>query len=91
MTDWVHSVHYRAPFYISSNNYTKIVVDRVQAADQRVYNILFLATGMFWLGKDTLFLVFRTYSYLCLVCFLVDPACNHALFVIAVRNNGLKI
>ncbi len=47
MTDWVHSVHYTAPFYISSNNYTKIVVDRVQAADQSMYNILFLATGMF--------------------------------------------
>lgn len=44
MTDWVHSVHNTAPFYISSNNYTKIVVDQVQAADKRVYNILLLAT-----------------------------------------------
>ncbi|XP_068579641.1 semaphorin-7A [Cebidichthys violaceus] len=44
MTDWVHSVHYKAPFYISSNNYTKIAVDRVQAADQRMYNVLLLAT-----------------------------------------------
>ncbi|XP_075946025.1 semaphorin-7A [Anarhichas minor] len=44
MTDWVHSVHYTAPFYISSNNYTKIAVDRVQAADQHMYNVLLLAT-----------------------------------------------
>ncbi|XP_051808166.1 semaphorin-7A isoform X2 [Acanthochromis polyacanthus] len=44
MTDWVHSVHNTAPFYISSNNYTKIVVDQVQATDKRVYNILLLAT-----------------------------------------------
>uniref|UniRef100_A0A3Q3VP26 Semaphorin 7A n=1 Tax=Mola mola TaxID=94237 RepID=A0A3Q3VP26_MOLML len=34
MTDWVHSIQYRAPFYISSNNYTRIVVDQVRAADQ---------------------------------------------------------
>lgn len=44
MTDWVHSMHYRAPFYTSSNNYTKIAVDRVQAADQHMYNVLLLAT-----------------------------------------------
>ncbi|XP_011474402.3 semaphorin-7A isoform X2 [Oryzias latipes] len=44
MTDWVHSIHQTAPFYISSHNYTKIVVDRVKAADQREYNILLLAT-----------------------------------------------
>ncbi|XP_070686768.1 semaphorin-7A [Pempheris klunzingeri] len=44
MTDWVHSVHYAAPFYVSSNNYTKISVDRVQAADGHMYNILLLAT-----------------------------------------------
>ncbi|XP_038562143.1 semaphorin-7A [Micropterus salmoides] len=44
MTEWVHSVHYTAPFYISSNNYTKIVVDQVQAADQSMYNVLLLAT-----------------------------------------------
>ncbi|XP_073328805.1 semaphorin-7A [Pagrus major] len=44
MTDWVHSTHSKAPFYISSNNYTKIAVDRVQAADQRMYNILLLST-----------------------------------------------
>ncbi|XP_072242009.1 semaphorin-7A [Leuresthes tenuis] len=44
MTNWVHSLHYTAPFYISSNNYTKIAVDRVHAADQHTYNILLLAT-----------------------------------------------
>lgn len=44
MTDWVQSMHQAAPFYISSNNYTKIAVDRVQAVDDRMYNILLLAT-----------------------------------------------
>uniref|UniRef100_A0A3Q2YDB7 Semaphorin 7A (JohnMiltonHagen blood group) n=1 Tax=Hippocampus comes TaxID=109280 RepID=A0A3Q2YDB7_HIPCM len=46
MSDWVHSVHYVNPFYVSNENYTKIVVDRVQAADQSVYSVLLLATGM---------------------------------------------
>ncbi|XP_026168125.1 semaphorin-7A [Mastacembelus armatus] len=45
MTDWVHSLHYTAPFYVSSNNYTRITVDRVLAADQHMYNILLLATA----------------------------------------------
>lgn len=45
MTDWVHSMHRTAPFYISNNNYTKIAVDRVQAVDKHMYNILLLATG----------------------------------------------
>ncbi|KAM9754607.1 semaphorin-7A [Menidia menidia] len=44
MTDWVHSLHYTAPFYISGNNYTKIAVDQVQAADQQTYHVLLLAT-----------------------------------------------
>ncbi|XP_042352112.1 semaphorin-7A [Plectropomus leopardus] len=44
MTDWVHSEHYAAPFYVSSHNYTKIVVDQIEAADQHMYNILLLAT-----------------------------------------------
>ncbi|XP_037307889.2 semaphorin-7A isoform X1 [Pungitius pungitius] len=44
MTDWVHSVHFKEPFYISNNNYTNIAVDRVQAADQHTYNVLLLAT-----------------------------------------------
>lgn len=46
MTDWVHSKEYTAPFYISSNNYTKIAVDRVQAADSHMHNVLLLSTGM---------------------------------------------
>ncbi|CAF98337.1 unnamed protein product [Tetraodon nigroviridis] len=45
MSDWVHSVHYTAPFYVSNNNYVKIAVDRVQAADQCMYNVLLLSTG----------------------------------------------
>lgn len=44
MTDWVHSMHNAAPFYVSSHNYTKIAVDRVQAADEQMYNILLLST-----------------------------------------------
>ncbi|KAM3609607.1 uncharacterized protein V6R79_017694 [Siganus canaliculatus] len=44
MNDWVHSLHHTAPFYVSNNNYTKIVVDQVQAADQHVYNVLLLST-----------------------------------------------
>ncbi|XP_071354558.1 semaphorin-7A [Trachinotus anak] len=44
MNDWVHSIQYTAPFYISDNNYTKIAVDQVQAVDQHVYNVLLLAT-----------------------------------------------
>lgn len=47
MNDWVHSIHYKAPFYVSNNNYIKIAVDSVQAADQRMYNVLLLSTGMF--------------------------------------------
>ncbi|KAJ0069631.1 hypothetical protein NL108_011567, partial [Boleophthalmus pectinirostris] len=48
MSDWVHSVHYKAPFYVSSYNYTKITVDQVRGADDSVYNVLLLATGTFW-------------------------------------------
>lgn len=51
MTDWIHSVHHTAPFYTSSYNYTKITVDQVQAADEQLYNVLLLATGMLCLGK----------------------------------------
>lgn len=47
MKDWVHSVHRTAPFYTSNNNYIKIVVDRVQAAAGRTFNILLLSTGAF--------------------------------------------
>lgn len=44
MRDWIHPIHPYSPFYTSSNNYTKIAVDRVQAADQSMYNVLLLAT-----------------------------------------------
>ncbi|XP_049579748.1 semaphorin-7A isoform X2 [Syngnathus scovelli] len=44
MSDWVHTVHHTSPFYVSNDNYTKIVVDRVQAADLSAYNVLLLAT-----------------------------------------------
>uniref|UniRef100_A0A3Q2P262 Semaphorin 7A (JohnMiltonHagen blood group) n=1 Tax=Fundulus heteroclitus TaxID=8078 RepID=A0A3Q2P262_FUNHE len=44
MVAWVHSLHYNSPFYISNYNYTKIAVDRVQAADRQMYNVLLLAT-----------------------------------------------
>lgn len=44
MTDWVHPMH-AAPFYISTNNYSKIAVDRVQTADRQMYNVLLLSTG----------------------------------------------
>lgn len=92
MTNWVHSVHRTAPFYVSSNNYTKIAVDRVQAADQQMYNILLLATGMFQSGRIPLFLFLPAlFSCLYLMCFPVDLACNRALSIISVRNNGLKI
>lgn len=60
MTDWVHSKDSRTPFYISSNNYTKIVVDRVQAADRRMHNVLLLSTGTL---KGM-----HMYSRLCFLC-----------------------
>lgn len=44
MDGWVKSVHKKAPFYVSSYNYTKIAVDQVQGADGKMYNILLLAT-----------------------------------------------
>ncbi|KAG7473385.1 hypothetical protein MATL_G00095160 [Megalops atlanticus] len=44
MSDWIHPIHRQAPFYISSNNYTKITVDRVTVANESTHNVLFLAT-----------------------------------------------
>lgn len=60
MADWVHSIHYKAPFYISNYNYTKIAVDRVEGADRQVYNVLLLATGK---------------PKFCCVCFLGQESC----------------
>lgn len=54
MVDWVSPVQYKTPFYVSSYNYTKIAVDRVQAADQHFYNILLLATGTYCLEEIAL-------------------------------------
>uniref|UniRef100_A0A3Q2D3F3 Semaphorin 7A (JohnMiltonHagen blood group) n=1 Tax=Cyprinodon variegatus TaxID=28743 RepID=A0A3Q2D3F3_CYPVA len=45
MVNWVHPLHYKAPFYVSNYNYTKIAVDQVKAADGQLYNVLLLATG----------------------------------------------
>lgn len=76
MSDWVHSVHYKTPFYVSNNNYTKIAVDRVQAADQRMYNVLLLATGKSCLRKNTILdilseaaflLLFLSYHFIVLI------------------------
>lgn len=44
MADWVQSVHNKAPFYVSSYNYTKIAVDQVRGADDKLYNVLLLVT-----------------------------------------------
>ncbi|KAJ3596358.1 hypothetical protein NHX12_002766 [Muraenolepis orangiensis] len=45
MSEWIHSsVHPLAPFHVSNHNYTKLAVDRVQAADQGMFNVLLLAT-----------------------------------------------
>ena len=85
MTDWVHSMHYKAPFYISSNNYTKIAVDRVQAADQRLYNILLLSTGMFLFEKHALLNILKVLLYSD-ISYPVDLACNHTLSVRSVET-----
>ncbi|XP_066524413.1 semaphorin-7A isoform X2 [Hoplias malabaricus] len=44
MNQWVQPIQKTSPFYISNSNYTRIVVDRVKAADGKKYNVLFLAT-----------------------------------------------
>lgn len=83
MTDWVHSKDDSAPFYISSNIYTKIVVDRVQAADQRTYNVLFLSTGTVKCMQFTTSF-FRLQSVL-------SRLFRRALFTISADNSGLRI
>lgn len=83
MTDWVHSEHGSAPFYISNNIYSKIVVDRVQAADQRTYNVLFLSTGMI-----------KRMPFAILFCCLQSVLSwyfSWALFPISADNTGLRI
>ncbi|CAL8356226.1 unnamed protein product [Lota lota] len=45
MSEWLHStINPLAPLYVSNYNYTKLAVDRVQAADLSMYNVLLLAT-----------------------------------------------
>ncbi|XP_030621841.1 semaphorin-7A [Chanos chanos] len=44
MTDWIQPIHKETPFYTSNNNYTRIVVDRVQTADKHMYNVIYLTT-----------------------------------------------
>ncbi|XP_051979364.1 semaphorin-7A-like [Xyrauchen texanus] len=44
MKGWIHPIHKDMPFFTSNNNYTKIVVDRVQASDESMHNVLLLAT-----------------------------------------------
>ncbi|KAJ8344487.1 hypothetical protein SKAU_G00318160 [Synaphobranchus kaupii] len=45
MSDWIHPIHRQSPFYISANNYTKLAVDRVTAANGVAHNVLLLATA----------------------------------------------
>lgn len=45
MQDWIQPVHKHTPFFMSNKNYTKIAVDKVQASDGRVYNVMLLAKG----------------------------------------------
>lgn len=52
MSDWVHPLRHDAPFYVSNNNYTKISVDRVEASDGQVHNVLLLATGASCLSRQ---------------------------------------
>ncbi|KAI5100516.1 semaphorin-7A isoform 1 [Silurus meridionalis] len=44
MTEWVQPIQKHAPFYISNKKYTKVAVDRVKASDEKMYNVLLLAT-----------------------------------------------
>ncbi|XP_051546400.1 semaphorin-7A-like [Myxocyprinus asiaticus] len=44
MKDWIQPIHKDTPFFTSNNNYTKISVDRVQASDESMHNVLLLAT-----------------------------------------------
>lgn len=47
MDDWIQPINKQRPFYISSLKYTKIAVDRVMGTNSELYNVLFLATGVF--------------------------------------------
>lgn len=45
MKDWIHPIQQETPFFTSNKNFTKIAVDRVQASDENMHNVLLLATG----------------------------------------------
>lgn len=44
MKDWIHPIQQDTPFFTSNKNFTKIAVDRVQASDENMHNVLLLAT-----------------------------------------------
>ncbi|RXN15321.1 semaphorin-7A-like protein [Labeo rohita] len=44
MRDWIHPIQKDTPFFTSNKNFTKIAVDRVQASDDNMHNVLLLAT-----------------------------------------------
>ncbi|XP_035250891.1 semaphorin-7A isoform X1 [Anguilla anguilla] len=51
MSDWIHPIHHQAPFYISANNYTKLAVDLVSAANGVAHSVLLLATAQGMIHK----------------------------------------
>uniref|UniRef100_A0A8C2IUP7 Semaphorin 7A n=1 Tax=Cyprinus carpio TaxID=7962 RepID=A0A8C2IUP7_CYPCA len=44
MKDWIQPIQKETPFFTSNKNFTKIAVDRVQASDDNLHNVLLLAT-----------------------------------------------
>uniref|UniRef100_A0A8C1MHG2 Semaphorin 7A n=1 Tax=Cyprinus carpio TaxID=7962 RepID=A0A8C1MHG2_CYPCA len=46
MKDWIQPIQKETPFFTSNKNFTKIAVDRVQASDDNLHNVLLLATGI---------------------------------------------
>ncbi|XP_048014296.1 semaphorin-7A [Megalobrama amblycephala] len=44
MKDWIHPIQRETPFFTSNKNFTKIAVDRVQASNESMHNVLLLAT-----------------------------------------------
>uniref|UniRef100_A0A673J1T1 Semaphorin-7A-like n=1 Tax=Sinocyclocheilus rhinocerous TaxID=307959 RepID=A0A673J1T1_9TELE len=46
MKDWIQPIQKETPFFTSNKNFTKIAIDRVQASDDSMHNVLLLATGI---------------------------------------------
>ncbi|XP_016145817.1 semaphorin-7A-like [Sinocyclocheilus grahami] len=44
MKDWIQPIQKEMPFFTSNKNFTKIAIDRVQASDDSMHNVLLLAT-----------------------------------------------